>query len=124
MRKQVFKLAAAVAVVVAASSGALAQAQRYQGPVTVNPNFRYLIFQMSCVVSGTPTEFPDDIKIKNTGAAVIPAGMKIHWVIAAPHHEGNYTFAAPLGVGQQVFISHAFSGGAGAGTPCTTSIVK
>jgi hypothetical protein len=82
------------------------------------------IFSTTCVVRGTPNEFPNDIRLSNTSAATIPAGHKVRWVVNAPHYEGIYTFVAPLAAGKNVFLSNVIPGGVAAGTPCTTSSVK
>ena len=126
MRKQNVGLAAAVLIGVAVSSSSFAQTrvQPNTGPVIVNPNYLALIFRIDCVVRGTPTEFPNDIRLTNAGAATIPAGHKVRWVINAPHYEGIYTFGAALATGKNVFLNNVIPGGVAAGTPCTLFVVK
>ena len=126
MRYQHLGIAAAV-IVGLASSGALAAQLRVQKPtgVVINPNLLNLsLYHLGCPVWGTPVDFPNDVELTNTGGATIPSGYKIHWDVPAPHHEGTYTFTAPLPAGQHVFIGNAVPGGAGRGEQCTTTAVK
>lgn len=82
------------------------------------------IYKLTCVVRGTPVEFPDDIAIINNGPGTVPAGTKVHWSMTAPAKQGDYTFTAPLAPNRLVTISGVLPGGMPAGMPCQVQVVK
>ena len=77
---------------------------------------------LTCVVQGTPVEFPDDILIKNSGVVVVSKGTKIHWQIPNTSRQGDYTFDADLAPGASKMLSGVLPGGHPAGAVCTVTI--
>src|SRR5690606_11438322 len=77
---------------------------------------------MECVVSGTPVEFPNDIRVTNLGSTAIPAGTKINWEVN-PSTKGNYELSSALNPNQSASLSNVLGGGLEAGTPCSASPV-
>lgn len=73
----------------------------------------------ACEVAGTPSEFPNDIRIFNKGFATLNAGTKIQWKVASANKQGYYTLAQPLQPGKGVFLSGVLGSGIEAGKPCT-----
>jgi hypothetical protein len=78
---------------------------------------------LSCVVQGTPVEFPDDIVLKNVGMVVVAKGTKIHWAIPATTRQGDYTFTEDLAVGASKMVPGVLPGGHPAGAPCTVNVL-
>ena len=128
MRKLKTAVTAAVLGIAAISSAVAApitiQRAPLTGPVMQVPNIRAFVIHLDCKVWGTPVEFPSDVLLTNTGSIAVAAGTKIHWDVPAPHYQGSVMLAAPLAVGGHLFLNNVLAGGAVAGTPCTTSIVK
>ena len=90
-------------------------------PAVVTPRIMY---KLSCVVQGTPVEFPDDVMLKNVGASAIPAGKKIHWAIPNTSRKGDVTLTANLAPGATKFLSGVLPGGHPAGAACTATVVQ
>ncbi|MDF0603963.1 hypothetical protein P1J78_24965 [Psychromarinibacter sp. C21-152] len=85
--------------------------------LTVVPDVKRYPLKLSfaCVVSGTPVEFPNDIRISNpydfaTGAVQVA-------YLAPGNHSGLVNLPA-LAPGEGVFVSNAVPGGMTAGAPC------
>jgi hypothetical protein len=74
---------------------------------------------VGCTVSGTPSEFPDDIWIMNKGLGTIAAGTKVKWSVPAAGKQGVYTLGSSIAPGHGVAVSGVLSGGVEAGKPCS-----
>jgi hypothetical protein len=75
-------------------------------------------FALTCAVSGTPSEFPDDVVIANAGLVTIPAGTQIAWQIKAPKLSGVAVLSKALKAGKIVRLNGVLAGGVEAGTNC------
>lgn len=80
------------------------------------------IKSVGCTVAGTPSEFPDDIAIRNTGST-LPAGTKINWSVPNSGKSGTYTLSASLAAGKGLFVSGVLPGGVEAGNACVAKII-
>jgi hypothetical protein len=81
-----------------------------------------MIIKASCSVSGTPSEFPDDVTIYNDGATNIAKGTKFHWSVPFAGKQGNYTLTAALAPKHGEMVSGVLPGGVEAGKPCTLKL--
>lgn len=45
---------------------------------------------IDCHVSGDPVALPDDLKFRNIGSMVIPAGTRVYWLVKATGDHGFY----------------------------------
>ncbi len=70
---------------------------------------------VDCAVEGTPTEFPNDIKIWSSDG--ITAGTTLAWNVPGSTFDGILEMPA-LAPNQAAFISGVLSGGLPAGTLC------
>lgn len=77
---------------------------------------------VACFVAGSPSEFPDDIAIRNKGGA-LPAGTKISWSVAFSGDSGTYTLPASLGAGASLYVSGVLPGGVEAGHDCVAQVL-
>lgn len=77
---------------------------------------------VACTVSGSPSEFPDDINIINNGT-VLPAGTKISWSVPFAGKHGTFTLKATLAGGAQVFVDGVLPGGVEAGKDCVAHLL-
>lgn len=80
------------------------------------------ITKIECVVQGSPTEFPDDIHLKNAGTAVLTKGTKIAWALPNTTRKGTWTLVADVAPGSGAFMSGVLGGGHPAGAICTCSV--
>ena len=78
---------------------------------------------VGCDVAGSPSEFPDDIKIVNKGFGPLVAGTKIHWKVPSAGKQGNYTLTAGLASGKAVVVSGVLGAGIAAGETCTAKFI-
>jgi len=76
---------------------------------------------LTCVVSGTPSEFPDDIRIANAGVVALPAGTDIKWKAAGLG--GVASLGKTLQPGKSIKLSHVLPGGVEAGTVCSAKAI-
>lgn len=76
-----------------------------------------LVMHFGCLVSGTPVEFPNDIKIVNTNGYHTPAGVKVAYL--TPYGKIGTTVLPGLAPGAYHFVSNAIPGGAPAGSTCS-----
>jgi hypothetical protein len=76
-----------------------------------------------CMVAGTPSEFPDDLRFTNKGVGVLKAGTKISWKLAGYATGGTHTLVADLAPGSTVFASGILGGGVEAGHDCTAKVL-
>jgi hypothetical protein len=100
----------------------LAPAQAPNAVIQVNPNILVPLPTASCVVQGTPVEFPDDIRLTNTSPYALQAGKWIYWHL---HNQayGWHQLSAPLAPNASVFLGNAFTGGWPAGATCTAQVL-
>jgi len=78
---------------------------------------------VGCDVAGSPSEFPDDIKIINKGFGPLVAGTKVKWSVPSAGKAGVYTLGAGLASGQAVVVSGVLGAGIEAGRPCTAKFI-
>jgi hypothetical protein len=78
---------------------------------------------VGCNVAGSPSEFPDDIKIINKGFGPLVAGTKVKWSVPSAGKAGVYTLGAGLAAGQAVVVSGVLGAGIEAGRPCTAKFI-
>jgi hypothetical protein len=78
-----------------------------------------LLLRLRCAVQGTPSEFPNDIRIwRNVGG--ISAGTVVTWTLPSTGETGTAVLPA-VPAGQSYFLSNVLPGGREAGTPCAAS---
>ena len=75
----------------------------------------------SCMVAGTPSEFPDDIRFTNKSTVKLSAGTKIKWTVQGMD-TGTYTLVADLAPGAHVLASNQNSG-IEAGRDCKAKVL-
>jgi hypothetical protein len=78
---------------------------------------------VGCAVSGSPVEFPDDVKIINKGFGAIVAGTKVKWSVPSAGKQGVYTLTAGLASGKAVLLSGVLPGGVEAGKTCSANFI-
>jgi hypothetical protein len=113
-----------VAVATTVALGAQAQTtrnldltNRHVGTIKLNS------FPMSCQVSGTPAEFPNDLVFTNTGKVTIPRYRTIQWQTSAPRYMNRYRLKADLAPGASIRADNVLPGGIEAGKPCTAKVI-
>jgi hypothetical protein len=122
----ILKLAAlTIGAVVVSSSLALAGNGgiqiNQQGNIDINKGgILKLAMVASCDVSGSPSEFPNDIFLTNKGAGQLSAGTKIQWSVPGygSGYSGTYVLVAALNPGKGVFLSNVLPNGVEAGHDC------
>jgi hypothetical protein len=75
---------------------------------------------VSCIVQGTPSEFPHDIAITNRSPGIIAAGSTIHW--AVEDKNGTFKLAGDVAAGKGFYIRNILPDGAQAGTQCAAAV--
>lgn len=75
----------------------------------------------SCMVAGTPSEFPDDIRFTNKSTVKLSAGTKIKWTVQGMD-TGTYTLVADLAPGAHVLATNQNSG-IEAGRDCKAKVL-
>jgi hypothetical protein len=90
----------------------------YRQAVRINPGLK-----LSCLVGGTPTEFPDDLFIANKGLIAVPAGTNVRWQIASLGLEGVATLQQTLKPGKSIGLRGVLTGGVEVGTPCAITAI-
>ena len=90
--------------------------------ISGRPSLRLPSPRLSCEAWGSPEEFPEFLKLSNTGAIAIAAGTHIHWVMKRgnPQPSGNFIFSHALAPGKSV-VAPGVKGGYPAGALCTVS---
>ena len=83
-----------------------------------------IVTMLDCAVEGTPSEFPDDLRVANAGVTTIPAGTRVKWQIKSPRLSGSAVFSTPLMPGKAALMPGVLRGGVPAGTACFASIVQ
>jgi hypothetical protein len=76
-----------------------------------------------CMVAGTPSEFPDDLRFNNKGVGVLKAGTKIKWKVNGYSTGGTHTLVADLTPGATAFASGVLGGGVEAGRDCKATVL-
>ena len=114
-----FCVATAVSAEPARPSAQTTQQQAMQPVATTVPA---PITKIECVVQGSPSEFPDDIHLKNAGTTVLTKGTKIAWALPNTTRKGTWTLAADVATGSGAFMSGVLGGGHPAGAVCTCSV--
>ena len=79
----------------------------------------------SCDVAGSPSEFPNDIRVTNEGAGKLVAGTKVKWSIPGygNTYKGTYTLVATLNPGQGVHLLNVLPNGVEAGHDCKAKAI-
>lgn len=72
---------------------------------------------LKCTVAGTPSEFPDDLRIANAGVVAIPAGTQVKW--KAQGNSGIAALTQSLQPGKTLKLDGVLPGGVEAGTACS-----
>lgn len=90
----------------------------YREAARINPGLK-----LSCIVGGTPTEFPDDLFIANKGLVAVPAGTNVRWQIASLGLEGVATLQQTLKPGKSIGLRGVLEGGVEVGTPCAITAI-
>jgi hypothetical protein len=72
---------------------------------------------LKCSVAGTPSEFPDDLRIANAGVVAIPAGTQFKWKVQGA--SGIAALGQALQPGKSVKLNGVLDGGVEAGTVCS-----
>jgi hypothetical protein len=112
---------AALAAFVVTTS--FAQAFQASGTAQQRPNVEVkAIKKASCLVAGTPSEFPDDIWIENKGNTVLEAGTQVKWSVPFSGDSGVYTLVADLKAGKGVHVQGVLPGGVEAGHDCKAKL--
>ena len=89
---------------------------------TPNANVPGTVTVLECAVAGTPSEFPDDLRLANAGVTAIPAGTRLKWHVKSPRLSGSAVFSAPLMPGKAALMQGVLRGGVPAGTACFATI--
>lgn len=110
----------AIAALVLATS--IAQAGGTVGQIDISGSKPLLRPMASCVVKGTPSEFPNDIALVNKGITVIKAGTAVKWSVPLVNANGLYKLTADLAPGKQVALVNVIPGGVEAGSTCKVSL--
>lgn len=76
---------------------------------------------LKCVVAGTPSEFPDDLRIANAGVTSLPAGTQLKWSAAGVN--GAVSLGKTLQPGKSIKLSNVLPGGVEAGTVCSAKAI-
>jgi hypothetical protein len=87
-----------------------------------NPNIILPHPTMSCIVQGTPVEFPSDVLLRNTSSYTLPAGKWVYWYL---HSQANgwHQLSAPLGANAAFYLNNVIPGGWSAGATCSAQVL-
>lgn len=102
----------------AANVGIGTTTMKPQGNVDIRLTIKPIV---ACLVAGSPSEFPDDVKIWNKGPGKIVKGTKVHWSVPYANKQGNYVLTADLDPNKTVLVSGAIGYGIEAGHDCKAS---
>lgn len=78
---------------------------------------------LKCFVMGTPSAFPDDLRIRNASAVALPAGTELKWQVAATGDAGYAVLDHMLRPGQTLRLSGVLADGVEAGTMCAARLI-
>lgn len=106
-------LAAVLAVAVASQASSQS--------IQINPSILQLKKIVTCMVSGTPSEFPDDLWFFNKGVGTIAKGTKVLWSLPGTTKKGQFVLNADLTPGKAVFAGGILGNGYEAGHACKAS---
>lgn len=76
---------------------------------------------LTCSVSGTPAEFPDDLMVANAGLVMIQAGTPLAWKAAG--EKGAVMLTRALAPGKSVKLENVLGAGVEAGSACTARAI-
>lgn len=76
---------------------------------------------LKCTVAGTPSEFPDDLRIANAGVVAIPAGTQLKWKVQGD--SGIASLGQALQPGKTLKLNGVLPGGIEAGTACSAKTI-
>lgn len=76
---------------------------------------------LKCTVAGTPSEFPDDLRIANAGVVTIPAGTQFKWKVQGA--SGIAALGQALQPGKALKLNDVLHGGVEAGTACSAKAI-
>jgi hypothetical protein len=76
---------------------------------------------LKCTVTGTPSEFPNDLLVANTGLVMIPAGTRLSWKAAA--EKGTVELDKALVPGKSLRLRNVLDSGIEAGSACTARAI-
>jgi hypothetical protein len=76
---------------------------------------------LKCTVTGTPSEFPNDLLVANTGLVIVPAGTRLSWTAAG--EKGSMVLHNALVPGQKIRLSNVLDGGSEAGSTCKAKAI-
>lgn len=98
---------------------AVAVASQASSQVTqVKPPILQLKKIVTCMVAGSPSEFPDDLWFFNKGIGAIAKGTKVQWSLPGTTKTGQFVLQADLPMGQAVFAGGILGNGYEAGHAC------
>lgn len=92
-------------------------------PSAVQPTVLKLAPKVACRFTGTPVEFPNDMRVENAGQVPIKQGTKVSWQSENGAHKGTVTLSKDLAPGANEFFSGVVAGGIEAGHPCKASLL-
>jgi hypothetical protein len=78
---------------------------------------------LKCVVMGTPSEFPDDLRIRNAGLSTLPVGSDLKWKVASAGEAGYVTLSRALRPGETLRLNGVLDGGVEAGAACSAKVL-
>ncbi len=76
---------------------------------------------LKCTVAGTPSEFPDDLRIANAGVVAIPVGTQFKWKVQGV--SGIASLGQALKPGKALKLNGVLQGGVEAGTACSAKAI-
>ena len=76
---------------------------------------------LKCTVAGTPSEFPDDLRIANAGVVTIPAGTQFKWKVQGT--SGIAALGQALQPGKSLKLNGVLHGGVEADTACSAKAI-
>lgn len=78
---------------------------------------------LKCFVMGTPSVFPDDLRIRNASVVALPAGTELKWQVGASGDVGYAVLDHVLRPGETLRLSGVLADGVKAGTACAARII-
>lgn len=108
---------------IAAALAVLAASQAASQSIQINPGILQLKPIVTCVVAGSPAEFPDDLEFWNKGIGTLAAGTKVQWNLPGTNKYGQYVLKAALPAGKGVKASGILGTSYEAGRPCYAKVV-
>jgi len=81
------------------------------------------VASLKCFVMGTPSAYPDDLRIRNASVVALPAGTELKWQVRATGDVGHAVLDRSLRPGQTLRLSGVLEEGAEAGTACSAKVI-